>query len=168
MNIFVLSIITKLCAQYHTDKHVVKMILEYAQLLCSAHIILDNVTEINNIKLYNLTHKNHPCSIWVRQSSMNYVWLYNLFYHLCKEYTYRYNKIHTTELKLLTVLKNIPKNINNSPEMTRFALAMPNIYKVYENEYDDDVESYRNYYINGKQHIANWKNRPIPHWMIIL
>ena len=68
MNIFVLDLDVKKCAEYHVDKHVVKMILESAQLLCGVHHIVspDNV----NIP-YKLSHKNHPCSIWTRKSLSN-------------------------------------------------------------------------------------------------
>ena len=124
MNIFWLSLNLVLCAQYHCDAHCVKMILEYAQMLCTAHHVLDGTKkEIFNAKgkqlnpkyiheneiLYKATHINHPCSIWVRKSSENYLKLYNLFSLLCKEYTHRYKKIHKTEQKLLEFLKNIPK-----------------------------------------------------------
>lgn len=35
MNIFVLHWLPQIAALYHCDKHVVKMILEYAQILCN-------------------------------------------------------------------------------------------------------------------------------------
>lgn len=69
MNIFILDTNPKIAAQYHVDKHVVKMILETAQLLCSAHWL--NGSEAP----YKLTHKNHPCAIWTRECVENYNWL---------------------------------------------------------------------------------------------
>jgi hypothetical protein len=158
MNIFVLHLITKLCAQYHADKHVVKMVLETAQLLCSAHVLLDNVTSIEEVDLYKLTHKNHPCAIWARSSKANYEWLYDLFYELCAEYTYRYGKVHLCDTKLKEVLAFVPKNIPDIP-MTDFALAMPD-----ECKEDDPVESYRNYYRTHKQHLLVWTKRDVPEW----
>jgi hypothetical protein len=160
MNIFVLSLITSLCAKYHADKHVVKMILETAQLLCSAHIILDEVSSIEGIPLYKLTHKNHPCSKWVRESSENYKWLYDLFYELCIEYTHRYGKVHMCEIKFINILVFVPKNIPRC-SMTPFALAMPDECKT-----NDPVESYRNYYTTNKQHISEWSKREIPEWFV--
>ncbi len=158
MNIFILSRNARLCAIYHGNKHVVKMILETALLLCSAHIVLDNIMVIEDVELYKLTHKNHPCAIWARTSSANYEWLYDLFYELCDEYTHRYGKVHLCDIKLKNVLVFVPKNIHKGP-MTNFALAMPDDCKQ-----KDAVESYRNYYRTYKQHICQWKKRPIPDW----
>src|ERR1700761_7698925 len=93
MNIFVLDLDPKTCAKYHCDKHVVKMILETAQLLCNAQRKCGINPKIR-IELYKETHKNHPCSIWASQSIKNYEWLSTLGIFLCDEYTERYNKIH--------------------------------------------------------------------------
>jgi hypothetical protein len=158
MNIFILSKNPKRCARYHCNKHVVKMILESAQLLCIAHRILDDVSEINDTKLYGLTHKNHPCAKWVRESFENYLWLYNLFIELCNEYTFRYDKIHLSDIKYRKVLSQLPNNIPMDP-MTNFALAMPDLYKG-----EDAVESYRNYYLSEKRYLCVWKRRKDPYW----
>ena len=91
MNIFFLSLNPKVCAIMHCDAHVRKMILEYAQMLCSAHHISGNY---KNPKLYKVAFKNNPCTVWTRATSGNYLWLYNLFINLCKEYTHRFCKIH--------------------------------------------------------------------------
>lgn len=156
MNIFVLSLNARRAAEMHLDKHVVKMILEYAQLLSTAHRILDG-DDVDD-SLYKATHKNHPCAKWARASYCNYYYLYNLFCFLCQEYTYRYGKIHATETKLKHVLKKFPKNIPKG-EITTWAQAMPEQYK-------DEcvVQAYRKYYINDKRNIANWSKRPIPYW----
>ena len=69
------------------------MILEYAQILSTAHRVLDNN---NNEGLYKATHINHPSTIWARTTSENYKWLYDLFLSLLDEYTFRYNKFHST------------------------------------------------------------------------
>ena len=159
MNIFVLSKNARKCAKYHCNKHVVKMILESAQLLCCAHIVLDNSTVIGTVELYKLTHKNHPCSIWVRASSANYKWLYQLFIHLCEEYTHRYGKTHLCEQKFKDVLCNVPVNITVGP-MTPWAQAMPEEYKS-----EDPVESYRTYYINDKADMCVWTRRETPYWV---
>ena len=91
MNIFFLDYDTKKCAKYHCDKHVVKMILETAQLLCGAHWVTGSEAP------YKLSHKNHPCSIWVRESLSNYLYLCDLGLELCKEYTYRYGRTHKSQ-----------------------------------------------------------------------
>jgi hypothetical protein len=154
MNIFLLDTDTKKCAQYHCDKHVVKMILETAQLLCGVHHMTDQVTDQVP---YKLSHKNHPCAIWSRESLSNYLYLCDLGLELCKEYTYRYGKRHKSQDVIEWCVTNKP-NICDK-EFTEPARAMPNEYKV-----DSVVESYRNYYIGEKSKIAVWKNREIPEW----
>ena len=151
MNIFFLDFDTKKCAEYHCDKHVVKMILETAQLLCSTHWVIGSEAP------YKLSHKNHQCSIWVRESLSNYLYLCDLGLELCKEYTYRYGKRHKSQDVIEWCLTNKP-NISDT-EFTEPPKAMPDEYKV-----NNVVESYRNYYIGAKKDFAKWKNRNIPEW----
>ena len=151
------------------------MILEYAQLLSTAHRVLDGTlsTGISSIGrkqtryvlpderdsvLYKSTHINHPSAVWVRQSNKNYNWLYEMFDCLCKEYTYRYGKIHATE-RLHPKLMNPPVNITDGP-LTEPTPAMPDEFKVSGNS----VRSYINYYVGAKQHLASWKKREKPEW----
>ena len=156
MNIFFLDTDVRKCAEYHCDKHVVKMILETAQLLCSAHHTTPQVTtEVP----YKLSHKNHPCSIWVRESLTNYLYLCELGLELCKEYTYRYEKRHKSQDVIEWCVTNkvniCDKGLTEPPK------AMPDEYKV-----KDVVDSYRNYYIGAKKTFASWKKREIPFWFI--
>jgi hypothetical protein len=153
MNIFILDYDVKKCAQYHCDKHVVKMILETAQLLCGVHHVSESRYEIP----YKLSHKNHPCSIWARKSLSNYLYLCELGLELCKEYTFRYNKRHKSQDVIEWCLIHKP----NIPDIgfTEPAKAMPDEYKV-----ESVVESYRNYYLGAKSEIAVWKNREKPFW----
>ena len=153
MNIFYLDNDVDIAAQYHTDKHVVKMILEYAQLLCTSHRIVDN---IESDVLYKSTHKNHPSAKFVRMTSGNYYYVYQLFLALCREYTYRYGKVHKTDSRLRHALKDAPIHITIG-DMTRVPQAMPDKYKCY-----DSIIAYRNYYRNDKVHLHKWKKRSIP------
>jgi hypothetical protein len=156
MNIFILDTNPRKCAEYHNDKHVVKMILETAQLLCGVHWITQSTYEIP----YKLSHKNHPCSIWARECIENYNWLCELGIELCEEYTYRYGKRHKSQDIIEWCIAHPPKiRINNS--VTRFALAMPDECKV-----NNPVDSYRRYYMVEKRGFASWKNREIPFWYI--
>ena len=129
MNVFYLDPDPVKCARMHVDKHVVKMIVEYAQLLSTAHRVLDGTETIEKtkngrkIKRYRFTnnykestyylacHINHPSAVWVRKSSLNYRWLHELFVALCDEYTYRYGKRHSTDEKLRVALALKPTNI---------------------------------------------------------
>jgi hypothetical protein len=190
VNIFYLDHDVTKCAEMHVDKHVVKMILEYSQLLSTAHRYLDGIETITpvyvrgslpvryrNVKkwklldsretvLYSATHINHPSCIWVRKSTMNYYWLYTLLVALCKEYTHRYGKIHKCESSgLVNRLQTTPTNIPIG-EFTQPTPAMPDKVKIA----GDSVLSYRNYYINNKTHLASWKgkinSRNKPEWYI--
>lgn len=155
MNIFYLSHDIKECAQYHVDKHVVKMILEYSQLLSTAHRELD--TDVNPI-LYKSTHKNHPSAIWARASSENYKWLYSLLVELHQEYTYRYGRIHKSS-ELLEALAELPKNIHIKA-FTQPTPAMPEQYIQ-----SDSIQSYRDYYQGEKTRMHSWKKREKPQWL---
>lgn len=159
MNIFYLHEDPVIAAKAQTNKHVVKMILESAQLLSTAHRILDGQHYIDassgrklqrwlhpqyENELYKATHFNHPCAIWVRESKENYIWLYKHFIALCQEYTKRYKRTHATQIKLESILANTPNNISNIG-FTKPALAMPDQYIM-----EDAVQSYRNYYVAEK------------------
>ena len=142
----------------HLDKHVIKMILETAQLLCSAHHMSDSTYE----PCYKLTHKNHPSAKWTRESKGNYEWLCKLGIELCKEYTYRYGKTHKCEPYIADLAKNLPP----LPDLgfTPPAQAMPDMYKD-----DDPVDAYRTYYFFDKMYIHSWQgkvnSRPTPKWV---
>ncbi len=69
MNIFALDTDPVTCAQYHCDKHVIKMILESVQMLSTTCSILGAEAP------YKPTHANHPCTKWVRESWENFGWL---------------------------------------------------------------------------------------------
>jgi hypothetical protein len=156
MNIFVLDWDVKKCSQYHNDKHVVKMILETAQLLCGVHHLVQNVRK--DIP-YKLSHKNHPCSIWTRSSLDNYLWLCELGLELCSEYTHRYGKKHKSQSVIGWCIENKPSiPLIGFTEPPR---AMPQEFKV-----NDVVESYRNYYLGAKKHFSKWTNRDVPIWFV--
>ena len=154
MNIFFLDEDVKKCAEYHVDKHSIKMCVEYGQLLCGVHHMTPQVTPQVP---YKLSHKNHPCAIWVRESLSNYLYLCDLGLELCKEYTYRYGKKHKSQEVIEWCITNLP-NISDK-DFTTPPKAMPDEYKV-----NCVIESYRNYYRGAKKDFAKWKYREIPEW----
>lgn len=179
MNIFYLDNYTRTCAEMHNDKHCVKMILEYAQLLSTAHRIIDGVPSrvlfsgrqktVHSLPdsrdgvLYSATHVNHPSAVWVRKSYANYVWLQQLLSHLCKEYTHRYDRLHKVESSfLLDHLYQPPHGIPMDVEFTEPPPAMPDEYKVP----GDSITSYRNYYLGSKYKMSRWTNREMPDWFV--
>lgn len=156
MNVFVLDLNPELAAKYHCDKHVVKMILESAQMLSTAHHELGS----HNGAMYKPTHVNHPCNVWCRKSTSNYGWLFDLFIELIREYRRRYQKDHGCQ-KLIPYLAEIPNCELTS--LTEFALAMPEEFKS-----NDAVQSYRQYYWSKLADIKmSWRPpSSIPNWIL--
>ena len=89
MNIFYLHHSPYIAAKVQYNKHVVKMILESAQMLCTAHHVYGNAEQKLNVP-YKQAHLNHPSTIWARQCRANYRWLYLHMLALGNEYTKRY------------------------------------------------------------------------------
>ena len=155
MNIFYLDKCPYKAAELQYNKHVVKMILESAQMLCTAHHHYDNGDNVP----YKKAHYNHPSTKWCRQNKNNYRWLYNHMIALGEEYTARYGKTHLTITKCKEFLATPPKRIQGD-EWSQPPQTMPDEYK-----HEDSIIAYWQYYINGKSHIAGKtenKYREIP------
>ena len=157
MNIFYLDKNPVVAAQMQCDKHVVKMILESAQMLSTAHRVLDGNEYADKKVLYKIAHKNHPSTIWTRTSLENYVWVFDHMVALMAEYTYRYDKHHATE-RLIHYLWEFPRNISHG-EFTDPPQCMPDYCKG-----DDTISAYHTYYIVEKSDFATWKRRAKPEW----
>ena len=173
MNIFILDDNPRACAEYHLDKHVVKMPLETAQLICTAHWIthffghipqaidsyetkkLREYSSEYDIFPYKPVMPNHPCSIWVRSSMQNYMYLTALGIALGREYTHRYNRKH----KSAELLYDLPSIKLPDDGLTDFAQAMPDEYRD-----SDAITAYRSYYRGDKAYIAKWTKRDTPWW----
>ena len=197
INIFATNADPRIAAQEHCDAHILKMCIEYSQMLSSAHRLLDGVLTpsisfkgtarvqtlyllpgetvsvgtrisktgnpftklfIDNPVCYGITHVNHPCTVWARETSENYLWLYSLFLEVSKEYTHRYGKIHKSQSTLQEFLSNPPKNIKQGP-LTKCVQTMPDEYKD-----EDPCKAYQNFYVGSKSRFAKWTNRPAPSW----
>jgi len=151
LNIFVLDRDIHKCAKSHISKHVVKMPLESAQMLCT------NLVKNKVYSPYLPVHQKHPCTLWAGQSRENFLWLCELGLELCIEYTHRYSKVHKCQEVIEYCIDK--SDVIPSLGLTPFALAMPDEYKV-----ADPVLSYREYYRKGKAHIADWGSREKPEW----
>ena len=156
MNIFYLDRDPVKAAQIQYNKHVVKMVLESAQMLCTAH---HHYAELNYPMVevpYKKAHYNHPSTIWCRQNAKQYMWLYNHMIALGEEYTKRYNKTHLTITKCKEVLKQLPLGIPDST-FTEPPQCMPDGYKVE----GDSLSAYWNYYEQEKQLIKGKNEQKI-------
>ena len=179
MNLFYLDKDPTTCAELHCDKHVGKMIIEYGQLLSTAHRMLDgdpyvsqtlggrriqrwrHPDELMEQTLYKASHINHPTTQWVRESADHYQHLLALWRQLSFEYTYRYGKVHETFRKLNVVLSELPRNI---PKVgfTEPPQCMPDDVKS-----ESVIDAYHKYYAVYKKDFAKWTNRPVPNFMSV-
>jgi hypothetical protein len=175
MNIFVVDEHPVRAARQMVDKHVVKMILEAGQMLSTSHRVLDGdeyydrtknnrrikrwlLNDERESKLWKASFVGHPCTQWTMESRMNYRWHATHALALCREYTHRYEKTHKSQSLIEYLFNREPLNIKEGG-LTKFAIAMPDQYKV-----ECSVESYRNYYRGEKAYFAKWKNRETPSW----
>ena len=178
MNIFYVNSDPEVAARSMVDRHVVKMILETAQLLSTAHRVIDGEEYVGQTQtgrkakrwrlsgnadaiMYAATHINHPSAVWVRENSANYNWLYDHLLALGREYTHRYGRTHLTIDKLKDILEDAPENIEQSNVMTKMPSCMDKQYIVSA----DPIINYRNYYNYGKTDLLRWSNRPPPQWI---
>ena len=183
MNIFIIDQDPIKAAQLQCDKHVPKMVVESAQMLSTAHRMLDGIEvkkpsksgkrmvkyyDLGDIDLeaelvyYKAVHHNHPCTVWTMESDTNYRWHYEHFIALCDEYTYRYGKTHKTDSILRGPLWTLPRNIPKGG-LTPFKLAMkanPECIAL-----GDPVEAYRAFYQTKQDRFKMiWTKRSIPEW----
>ncbi len=148
MNIFYLDRDPREAARLQCDRHVVKMILETAQLLSTAH------NELAGGQIaYKSTHKNHPSAVWARESVENYQWLYRHLEALGSEYKQRYGRVHKTIQTHSQTLTEPPRGISRVG-FTDPPQCMPD-----ECKNSDTVVAYQTYY-NHKA--DDWDKRGIP------
>jgi hypothetical protein len=181
MNIFILDSDAIKAAQLQCNAHVVKMVVESAQMLSTAHRMLDGHAIKNPAKpeksraklwihpdpdmdsiLYKAVHYNHPCTVWTMASEENYLWHYQHFVALCDEFTHRYDKVHKSDAVLRKTLIAPPKNIAQISK-TQFPLAMgSNPECMFP---DDPVKSYRMFYQTKQDRFKMaWTRRDVPDW----
>lgn len=174
-------------ARVQCDQHAQKMYLESAQMLSTAHRLLDgtvqmvpstdksgNLVYLKSGKLrvkkhwkladdredamYLAVHPKHPTTLWTMESAENYDWHYAHFVELLLEFERRHGKMPKTVV-MREILKRRPKNIPNVPA-TPIKLAMKQFPQCVVRDRDgviDVVESYRNFYIEDKERFATWK-----------
>lgn len=158
MNLFYLHPDPQHAARMHCDAHVVKMILETAQMLCTAHHIHGTAQPC----MYKATHRNHPSTQWVAETGAQYRWAWRLMFYLTHEHMWRYN--HRIPHKSYRVLRDVlpipPRPIMWDAEFRPPPQCMPCTYKG-----DDTVEAYRRYYIGEKSSFLRYTRREKPEWL---
>lgn len=162
MNIFFLHLDPKVNASYYFNKHCIKIILEICQMLYGVHHVQNTDFSEHFMKPYKLTHKNHPMSLWARQSANNYKYVCLVGLELCYEYTRRYGKIHACQCRIEWMATNPPATYDDAPIKYSLAsesnpigcsavpLCMPDEYQT-----SDLLKSYRTYYVKGKANLED-------------
>ena len=154
MNIFFLDENLTLCAQYHCDRHVVKMILESTQILCT-------VLHTHGVDaVYRPTHLKHPCVLWAGKSLDNWLWLKELVVELNQEYQYRFK--HSESHRSAIVASELPCPPLPSLGITERPQTMPEQYRVQ----GDPIAAYRQFYLGEKAHLLKYSRRTVPSWIL--
>lgn len=154
MNIFLLAADPVEAAEYHVDSHAVKMVTETAQLLSTAHQLINP-----DPRLYRATHQHGRFAKWVRETRTNYRWTYDFLVALANEYTYRYGKIHGAFRKTGELLINPPKDIPDGP------MTLRPVAKHDNTDTETAIRLYRDIYRVDKQHLHKWTKRSVPWWL---
>ena len=183
MNIFFLHEYPDIAANYHCNEHVRKMITEYAQMLSTAHRVIDGVEGVRISKngrkikhwthphreneLYLATHVNHPSNIWVRTTYYNYMWMYACYHTLLRMFEKSTGKQHESA-KLKDILLYPPVKIK-SANLTVPPRCIKDEYLLQQSEPDtfaDVITNYRHFYNKSKSRFATFGkyNNPVPHW----
>ena len=162
MNLFFLDKCFKKSAEYHVNSHCVKQILEATQILCATFHLQDIQAP------YKLSHKNHPSTVFCRQSEENFMWVFDYASALSDEYTYRYGKIHKSTEVLKWVANNAHKLSFPQKGITEFAIAISQDSECRKIDGFDSmcpIQKYRSYYKLDKKHLHSWKSRDKPEWI---
>lgn len=182
MNIFVLDSNPSIAAEMHCDKHVPKMIIEHAQMMAAAYYSTLGISRKKEISgreaqvaslfsgwprkkpdgsewYYAISHINHPCTVWTRESLDNFYWVLQCTEGLCREFEKRWNKKHKIAAIVEWMYSNPP--VLPSKNITPFAKAMPLCYQT-----EDAILSYRKYYAFKTTYMkVQWKRlNTVPDW----
>lgn len=155
MNLFYLSSDPVQAARYHCDQHVRKMLIEYAQMMSTAHRVLDG----DDDRFYKKTHANHPTSVWVRSSRMSYFYTYNIWAECAAIYRESAGRDHATWSKLSNLLLLPPMKIPDGPAGPP-PQCMDECFKQ-----DDTVLAYQAMYRDDKSRFATFKYNGTPYFM---
>ena len=150
MNIFVVDLDPVVAAQQLCDQHVVKMPLENCQML-SALFEDDFCGHPKSVS-------KHPCTLWLKESKQNVIWLLDHHAALLEEYTNRYKKVHKYQDSDFYFYDLLEESDIPAIDRTAFANATP---------YKDmtPMAAYRRFYRDEKIKFARWRYTEKPIWL---
>jgi len=122
MNIFYLHDSPIICASYHADQHIHKMILESAQMLSTA---AHSLPYIPSHLLYKPSYQKHPCTLWTAASPANMLWLCELAFALQSE---RESVANCGEHSSIPVIRTIHSYLRNAHPHLSSADNTPHVF----------------------------------------
>ena len=158
MNVFYLDRDPEAAARMMHDKHVVKMILESAQILstvCHRHGLWRE-------NMYKPTHPRHPSVLWAGDGLYNFTWLVTHARALVAEYAYRYSGKEHRSLEIIYRAAAAGREAGMPLLWTEPPQAMPDEFKIA----GDSVAAYRAYYLGRKVEQSGWTRRPVPTFVL--
>lgn len=191
MNIFVLSDDVSEAARMHLDRHVVKMVVEYAQLLSTAHRVLDGnrqdfilpsgkkktfhllndeKTEVREIDgVFKRVIVSPNCYNITHQNHPSAVWArttsanYQWLFDLFQELSAEYTFRYD---KIHKTWHDLNAFLSKMPKniMIGDRTVFPQAMGDEFKVPNDAIQSYRNYYNGAKAPFATWKKRETPDW----
>lgn len=174
MNRFILAEDVRDCATFLCDQHVNKMIIEEAQMLCTAvRLKMPAFARRADAHLYRMTHVNHPCAVWARENMGNFRVAYGYWLSMAVEYQHRFLRMHETYRKLSPVLREAVNDIEfertfERKSRTPHPQCFGDLRSVCETDEPWPVNAYRLYYrAKGTtfRRPMKWSSRPAPFWL---
>jgi hypothetical protein len=161
MNMFLLDEALDQCAADHSDQHIVKMVLESAQI-CSSGAYLQNVIFDGQ---YRPGHIHHPCCVWAGESPENLMFVCRLGISIGMEYRWRFDRHHQSMRVLCLCASRLPRSLP-SPELYPVCIPLEHRRESYASRLPlgRAVKEYRAYYRSAKERFVTWKYSPIPSW----
>ena len=172
MNRFIIDKEPEAIAQQLCDQHIIKMVLEEAQMLNTA-VRLHAPEFAEEAGLYKIAYKNHPCTQWARETRVNYRYAVRLMKAMNDEYMWRYPKrsdgtVNTghASMRHFDALVEAEKYI---PDLSNFKTPHPQCFSGHDDcktHEEWPIRAYRAFYALDKMSFAKYeKGRAMPEWM---
>lgn len=195
MNRFIIDKTPEAIAQQLCDQHICKMVLEEAQMLCTA-VWFHRPDIHSQLELYKPCHINtkyheqnkavvesgreelkvtgHPCTLWALKTRINYRFAVRLMKAMNDEYMWRYpirsDRTVNTGHKSMRHFDALVEAEKYIPDVSNFMTPHPQCFSGHDdcktNE-DWPIVAYRAFYKVDKSSFARYnKGRNKPEWMI--
>ena len=177
MNVFYIDDDPVTAAIWLCDQHVSKMILESAQMMCTAIRHLKGLADTpreelpEDLKwLYRTAHPKHGSTIWVGTSYANFKWTFQHVVQMHHQHQLRFGTRHNS-FRVARAAWVYAMTKRMTPDAVPFPIpGRTDPYMAFGPELghlkdpEDPVGSYRKFYIADKAKFATWTNVEPPPW----